>query len=71
MSDDRLSRMKTAMMRMVVGVLLVDAVGIALYYLTPLTHSGNGRITLALFWVLAILAVLVPSMRALREARRN
>ncbi|MES2304932.1 MAG: hypothetical protein V4558_05470 [Gemmatimonadota bacterium] len=71
MSGDRLSLMKAAMVRMVLGVLLVDAFGLAVYFLTPLAHTSNGRLTLGLFWVLATLAVLVPSMRALREARRG
>ena len=68
---DRLARMRAAAFKMVLGVLAVDAVGIAVYFLTPLTRSNNGRMTLGLLWVLATLAVLVPGMRAVRAARRS
>jgi hypothetical protein len=69
--SDRLARMRAAAFKMVLGVLAVDAVGIAIYFLTPVARSSNGRMSLGLLWVLATLAVLVPGMRAVRAARRS
>lgn len=69
--SDKLARMRAAAFRMVLGVFVVDAIGIAVYYLTPWARTSNGRMTLGLFWVLATLAVLVPGMRAVRAARRS
>lgn len=71
MSSERLPRMRAAALRMVIGVAVVDAVGIALYLFTPLAARSNGRIMLALFWILATLAVLLPGLRAIRTARRS
>ncbi len=71
MNDDRVARMRAAMWRMLIGVVVVDAMGLAVFLLTPLTRTPNGRTAAGLFWIVATLAVILPGLRDIRTARRS
>ncbi|MES2124473.1 MAG: hypothetical protein V4503_07260 [Gemmatimonadota bacterium] len=71
LTTDRAARMRAALVRMVVGVLLVDALGLVVFLFTPLAHSSNGRYTVGVVWLLATLAVVLPGLQAIRVARRR
>jgi hypothetical protein len=63
------------LLRLLISVLVVDAVGSAVYRLTKLHAAGpDARLTYTVLWMLATLAVVVPSlvrMRRLREGGRG
>lgn len=63
--------MRAALVRMVVSVLLVDALGLVVLFFTSLARTSNGRYTLGVVWLLATLAVVLPGLQAIRAARRS
>ncbi|MEP6590244.1 MAG: hypothetical protein ABJC19_03585 [Gemmatimonadota bacterium] len=70
-NPDRAARMRAALLRLVIGVVVVDALGFATFYFTALSRTPNGRMSLGLVWLLATLAVVLPGLRGVRAARRS
>ena len=70
-NPDRAARMRVALLRLVIGVAAVDALGFATFYFTAVARTPNGRMTIGLVWLLATLAVVLPGLRGVRAARRG
>lgn len=67
---DRVTRMRTATIRLVVWLVVVDVAALALVMLTDVEDGGR-RTIVGVAWLAATLAVIVPGLRAVRVARRS
>ncbi|HET9066180.1 MAG TPA: hypothetical protein VFN22_10220 [Gemmatimonadales bacterium] len=69
---DRIAAMRRIVIRLVVGVVLVNAAALLLRRFTGL-GSGTAlqRQLFTAAWLVAALLVVLPSLRALRVARRS
>ena len=70
MADAR--EMRRQLLTMIGLVVAVDAAAIAAWFLTGVRGRSTGvQLLFALGWTLATLAVVVVSMRKIRQARRS
>jgi hypothetical protein len=64
------TRGRRLLLRMVLLVLALDAAAIAIYSLAGLEHATSGtRTAFTVGWTLLTLAIVAPSLRAIRRAR--
>lgn len=69
---DRIMTMRRIVIRLVVGVVLVHALALALRSLLEIEHATpRSQQLFTGAWMVAILFVVVPSLKALRTARRS
>jgi FtsH-binding integral membrane protein len=69
---DRRREMRRHLVVMLVLVAVVDAVAIAAWFLAGLRgRSGGVQVLFTIVWTVATLAVVVVSMRKIREAQRR
>ena len=69
---DRRREMRRHLVAMLVLVAVVDAVAIAAWFLARLRgRSGGVQVLFTIVWTVATLAVVVVSMRKIREAQRR
>jgi uncharacterized protein (DUF983 family) len=71
MSAERVARVRAALLRMVIGVVIIDAIAIAILLLTDVEHNPTMRWPMLGGWLLATLAVVLPALRDIRIARRS
>ncbi len=71
MTGDRLARMRQALLRMVVGVVLIDLVVVGLLFLTDLRNDPVKSPILLGVWMIATLLVVLPPLRTIRRIRRE
>ncbi|MDX2262144.1 MAG: hypothetical protein SFU84_10665 [Gemmatimonadales bacterium] len=73
MSDaaERIARIRAAVLRMVLGVVVVDAVALTVLFFTDVEQSPTLRWPMLGGWMLATLAVVLPGLREVRLARRS
>lgn len=69
---DRRREMRRHLVVMLLLVAVVDAVAIAAWFLAGLRgQSGGVQVLFTIVWTVATLAVVVVSMRKIREAQRR
>jgi hypothetical protein len=67
-----LSPVRRELLRLLVGVALVDAIGIGVLRLTNLQAAGaDARLAYTAVWMLATLAAVLPPLMRLRRLRRR
>ncbi len=71
MNTGRVARIRSALLRMVIGVGLIDALALALLFLTEVEDNPTWRWPMLGGWLLATLAVVLPALREIRIARRS
>lgn len=71
MNEERQRRLRNALLRLIVGVVVVDAIGMGLLYFGKFPEQSNGRTLVIGFWLLATLLVVIPGLRAIRGIRRE
>lgn len=71
MSEDRVALIRAAVLRMVIGVVLVDAVALTVFFVGHVDQRPSWRWPMLGLWLLATLAVVLPGLRAVRLARRR
>jgi hypothetical protein len=68
----RASGPRLYLFQMVLAVVVLDAVAIALYQLTPIRTAGSGtRTTFTALWTLATAIIVGLGLRRMRLARRG
>jgi|CXWL01.1.fsa_nt_gi hypothetical protein len=71
MSEDRVALIRAAVLRMVIGVVAVDAVALIVLFVGKVDQRPTWRWPMLGLWLLATLAVVLPGLRAVRVARRG
>jgi hypothetical protein len=71
MSTERVARIRAALLRMVIGVVIIDAFAIGVLLLTDVEDNPALRWPMLGGWLLATLAVVLPALRDIRIARRS
>lgn len=67
-----LSPVRRELLRLVVGIALVDAIGIGVLRLAKLQAAGaDARLAYTVIWMLATLAAVLPPLIRLRRLRRQ
>lgn len=62
--------LKTAVIRLVVGIVILDAVAITTYYLADIpTRAPSVRRTFFAAWMILTLAIVLPGLHNVRTAR--
>ena len=62
--------LKSAVLRLAIGVVVLDAVAIAIYYLADIPlRPASIRYPFFALWMLATLAIVLPGLQRVRAAR--
>ena len=69
--QDRVAQIRAAVLRMVIGVIAVDAVALIVLFVGRIDQRPSWRWPMLGVWLLATLAVVLPGLRAVRIARRG
>ncbi len=70
-TEDRVAQIRAAVLRMVIGVVAVDAVALIVLFMGKIDQRPIWRWPMLGIWLLATLAVVLPGLRAVRIARRR
>ncbi|MBK6496454.1 MAG: hypothetical protein IPG05_15360 [Gemmatimonadetes bacterium] len=69
--QDRVAQIRAAVLRMVIGVVAVDAVALIVFFVGHIDQRPTWRWPMLGIWLLATLAVILPGLRAVRLVRRS
>lgn len=69
--QDRVAQIRAAVLRMVIGVVVVDALALVVLFVGKIDQRPGWRWPMLGVWLLATLAVVLPGLRAVRLARRS